>query len=100
MATAKTRKSYAICLANDGCDDLHVRQMYRVIPDMRSERAGLLRIVDDSGEDYLYPKRMFARISVRPDHRSRIEKLFPNGGSTIRAKSHRAMDERSNAKSN
>ena len=57
--------SYAICLNNkDYSASLEPRKLYEVIPDIASEGRGLLRVIDESGEDYLYPKYMFAVIPI------------------------------------
>ena len=64
LPKTSVRHRYALCVANDGCDDLRLRQVYRRLPDGRSERAGLVRIVDESGEDYLYPKRFFVTVTI------------------------------------
>lgn len=50
---------YAICLKNKGSEDLIVRKVYQVLPDKNAEKKGLLRIIDESGEDYLYPANYF-----------------------------------------
>jgi len=50
---------FAICLKNRGSEDLIVRKVYQVLPDERAEKQGLLRIIDESGEDYLYPTDYF-----------------------------------------
>ncbi len=54
---------FAIYLKNKGCEDLIVRRVYQVIPDEAAETA-LLRIIDESGEDYLYPASSFFFIDV------------------------------------
>ena len=56
-STSPTR--FAICLKNKGSEDLIVRKVYQVLPDEKAERQGLLRIIDESGEDYLYPASYF-----------------------------------------
>ncbi len=50
----------AICI-NDGgyTDDLKVRTVYKVLPDESAERSNYVRIVDETGEDYLYPASCF-----------------------------------------
>lgn len=53
-----------LCINNDGSDDLEKRKIYKVISDLESEDEGLLRIIDDSGEDYLYPKEYFVPIQL------------------------------------
>jgi hypothetical protein len=55
---------FAICLKNKGSDDLVIRKVYQVLPDEKAERQGLLRIIDESGEDYLYPASYFFFIDV------------------------------------
>jgi hypothetical protein len=57
-------RRFAICLKNKGSEDLIVRRVYQVLPDERAEKQGLLRIVDESGEDYLYPTDYFFFIDL------------------------------------
>lgn len=42
-------------------------KIYRVIPDENAERSDYVRIVDDEGEDYLYPKKYFMFVSLPSD---------------------------------
>ena len=57
---AKTAKRLFICLDNAGYEvSLERRKIYVALPDAKSERAGFLRIIDESGEDYLYPSQRF-----------------------------------------
>ena len=52
-----------ICLKNKGYDvSLERRKIYQVLPDPRAAKHGLIRVVDESGEDYLYPQSFFASI--------------------------------------
>ncbi len=55
---------FAICLKNKGCEDLIVRRVYQVLPDEGAEKKALLRIIDESGEDYLYPASYFFFIDL------------------------------------
>ena len=55
---------FAICLKNKGSEDLIVRKVYQVLPDERAAKQGLLRIIDESGEDYLYPAGYFFFIDL------------------------------------
>jgi hypothetical protein len=43
------------------------RKIYQVLPDASAERSGYIRIVDDEGEDYLYPDRYFVFVPVSKD---------------------------------
>jgi len=56
--------TFAICIANEGCDDLSAGMLYRVLPDKAGAEEGLIRVVDDSGEDYLYPIERFVLVEV------------------------------------
>ena len=57
---AKTAKRLFICLDNAGYEvSLERRKIYIALPDTKAERAGYLRIIDESGEDYLYPTEYF-----------------------------------------
>jgi hypothetical protein len=49
-----------ICIKNEGYPaSLELRKLYVTIPDRDLEKRGLLRVVDESGEDYIYPAAMF-----------------------------------------
>jgi hypothetical protein len=57
---AKAAKRLFICLDNTGYEvSLEHRKIYVALPDAKSERVGYLRIIDESGEDYLYPAQRF-----------------------------------------
>jgi hypothetical protein len=69
--------SYVVCLDNSNYPaSLEVRKIYRRIGDSRAEADGLIRVIDESGEDYLFPARMFAPIEV-PEA---VEKTFAGAG--------------------
>lgn len=56
---------FAVCVQNTGYeDDLKVRTVYRVLPDDAAARSNYLRIIDETGEDYLYPAGYFVLIDV------------------------------------
>ena len=49
-----------ICLDNSGYEaSLERRKIYIAVPDARAEKLGQLRIIDESGDDYLYPAKRF-----------------------------------------
>jgi hypothetical protein len=59
------RKEFAVCIRNKGYEaSLERRKIYEVLPDADAEKHKQLRIVDESGEDYLYPSAYFARIDL------------------------------------
>ena len=56
MATSK----FVICIENSEYQaSLELRKIYEVVPDKEAEQIGHLRIIDESGEDYLYPAQHF-----------------------------------------
>lgn len=55
---------FVLCVKNDDCEDLELRKVYAVIPDKRAERDGYVRVVDESGEDYVYPESYFVAIKL------------------------------------
>ena len=59
------RKRFAVCLRNEGYEaSLEKRKIYEVLSDLEAERHDQLRVVDESGEDYLYPESFFAEIEL------------------------------------
>jgi hypothetical protein len=58
-------KQMVVCVKNEGyAASLERRKLYLVVRDAAAERRGLLRIVDESGDDYLYPKVFFRPIAL------------------------------------
>ena len=53
IARAQEHAEFALCVANAGYDDLEVWKVYRVLADSRAIEVGCLRVIDESGEDYL-----------------------------------------------
>ena len=66
-------KRYALCLANDFGPDFDGGD---VLPGLTyetlGEERGMLRVIDDSGEDYLYPRRWFVPIELKPKQKRRV----------------------------
>ena len=59
------KKQLAICLKNKGHEvSLELRKVYSVVPDPIAAKHGLIRVIDESGEDYLYPRSFFAPIEL------------------------------------
>ena len=64
MAAAQENYHFALCLENKDCDDLVNRKIYQVLPDAEAEKEGYLRVIDESGEDYLYPQSYFIPVQL------------------------------------
>jgi len=75
--TNKTNTLFVICLNNQDAEDLQLGKVYQVLGDESAAQDDYLRVVDDSGEDYLYPKEYFAPITL-PKIAERV--LFPVAG--------------------
>ena len=62
---ARTKKFYVVCLANEGYEAaLEPCKLYVALGRGDAEEPGYTRVVDESGEDYLYPSEMFESIEV------------------------------------
>ena len=65
MKRTKTRRRFVVCIKNSRyAASLELRKIYRVLSDAKAAKHGLIRIVDESGEDYLYPGDYFAAIDL------------------------------------
>ena len=65
MRLAPTRRRYVLCVSNDGYPAaLEPRKIYQVLADADAARHELVRVVDESGEDYLYPKTYFVSLRL------------------------------------
>ncbi|RKT45311.1 hypothetical protein BDD21_2750 [Thiocapsa rosea] len=54
-----TTTNFALCIDPAGAEDLEKGKVYQILPDSSAEEEGLLRVVDESAEDYLYPSAGF-----------------------------------------
>lgn len=59
-------------MANDGCADLEAWKVYRVLPDAHATELGCLRVIDESGEDNLYPANRFELVALSEEARARL----------------------------
>ncbi|MBN2269861.1 MAG: hypothetical protein JXN61_04560 [Sedimentisphaerales bacterium] len=64
MAKKNTEQLFALCIENKECEDLEKCKIYRVRPDDEAVKEGYLRIIDESGEDYLYPESYFVLVEL------------------------------------
>jgi hypothetical protein len=56
---------FVICTKNEGYEvSLELRKLYEVLPDADAKKHGQLRVVDESGEDYLYPESYFIAVDL------------------------------------
>ena len=79
MVPDKKRIKYAICVTNRGYEDLDVWKVYRVLSDPKAASVGCIRVIDNSGEDYLYPADRFVAV----DFPQRVRARLPRGQAAI-----------------
>ncbi len=53
-----------LCVENRDCKDLERRKIYQVLTDDEASKEGYLRVIDESGEDYLYPESYFILLQL------------------------------------
>ena len=58
------KKHFVLCVRNDGAEDLEIRKIYQILPDARAAKEKHLRVIDESGEDYLYPADYFVPVTL------------------------------------
>lgn len=64
-APALNQEPFFVCLQNEGYEiSLEPRKLYEALPDADAKQHGQLRIIDESGEDYLYPEKFFSVVDL------------------------------------
>jgi len=59
------QKQFAVCVKNEGAEEsLDLRKIYELLEDPAAEKRNFVRVIDEEGEDYLYPKAWFMRIEL------------------------------------
>lgn len=75
--TTATELTYVVCIENTGYPAaLELRKIHQRLSDPKAEADGFMRVIDESGEDYLFPFRFFAAIEVP----TALERTFAAGG--------------------
>ncbi len=60
-------KTFVVCVKNEQWpESLELRKIYESLPDIVAEKDGFIRVIDESGEDYLFPKSCFLKIKLEP----------------------------------
>jgi len=78
MNSASSELHFVVCVGNAGWDDLKLLKLYRVLPDETASADRLLRVIDESGEDFLYPSSCFISVSLTEDAIRVVEELAPS----------------------
>ena len=64
IMTQNKKKRFMLCIENKNCKDLEKRKTYQILPDNKTLKEGYIRILDESGEDYLYPESYFIQVKL------------------------------------
>jgi hypothetical protein len=64
MKPQETEPRFVLCIRKEDCEDLEPRKIYQVLPDEASAADGYIRVIDETGEDYLYPQDYFVPIEL------------------------------------
>jgi hypothetical protein len=68
------KKHFMICIENRGYKaSLEIKKIYEVLTDREAERHHQIRVIDESGEDYLYPANYFASIRLPSATKEKLE---------------------------
>ena len=62
----KGASQFAICINTDDSDLLTLHKIYRILSDESAARSGYIRVIDNEGEDYLYPSEYFIFVDFPP----------------------------------
>jgi hypothetical protein len=70
---ARASKGLVVCINNEGYSvSLERRKLYVTMPDAEATKHGQLRVIDESGEDYLYPQEFFVAVELPQSLRRRV----------------------------
>ena len=64
MRIQPSSRSFALCVEDGGMEDLEAPKVYQILPDRQAAREDYIRIVDESGEDYVYPSDLFVPVRL------------------------------------
>jgi len=63
--SSKPGTRFALCVSNEGYPaSLEAGKLYQVLPDSEVEELGHVRVIDESGEDYLYPRNLLRELEI------------------------------------
>jgi len=66
MKAVNEQSRFVLCIRNNGAEDLEPRKVYQVLDGGADDQEGLIRIIEESGEDYLYPAEYFVAVKLPP----------------------------------
>ena len=90
MRVQQSAGSFALCIEDGGMEDLEARKVYQVLPDREASREGYVRVIDESGEDYIYPSDLFITVKLPAAVARRLRKPAEAGTPVARRAIRRA----------
>ncbi len=75
MTAIDQNTRFVLCIDNADCDDLEQRKVYPMLPDAQAQNSGYIRVIDESGGDYLYPASCFVPLEIPQSARKVFNKL-------------------------
>ena len=90
MKVQQTAGSFALCVEDSGMEDLEARKVYQLLPDREASREGYVRVIDESGEDYIYPSGLFVPVKLPVAVVRRFKRRVAAKPSTVRRAIRRA----------
>jgi hypothetical protein len=70
------KNTFMLCIENKDCEDLERRKIYQVLPDSEASKEGYVRVIDESGEDYLYPESYFISIQLTKEAQDALHAII------------------------
>jgi len=82
MAKHEAANSFVLCIDDGGYPaSLEVRKVYVALPDQQATERKHIRVIDETGEDYLYPAELFVAITVPPEATSLFQPVMTDNPS-------------------
>jgi hypothetical protein len=79
MKGESSQPRFAVCVDNKAYpDDLRLRTIYQILPDESAAKSNYIRVVDETGEDYLYPAEYFVIIEVPSEAQKALMEVSTN----------------------
>ncbi len=60
----ESQRRFVLCINSNGTEDLEKGKVYQTMPDAEAASEGMLRVIDESQEDYLYPADYFVELQL------------------------------------
>jgi hypothetical protein len=69
----ETTLQFAICVISEENSDVEAWKVYQIISDTQADKVSCWRVIDESGEDYLYPQSHFVKVELPPEAQAKLQ---------------------------